>query len=142
MTVHDIPTINALLNSLAAVLLFSGWRAIKAGKKDRHRRLMSAAIVASGIFLAFYLYYHFNVVLITKYQGTGILRALYFFILSTHIPLAILILPAIGYAVWQAIQQRFDRHTRVTRWLLPVWMYVSVTGVLVYCMLYIFPQSI
>lgn len=138
MTLQDLPALNALLNGIAGIFLLFGWRAIKAGKTDLHRKRMVIALVASISFLTSYLIYHFNVQLVTGYSGEGFLKWIYFFILFTHIPLAILMVPFILYAVWQAFQKRFDRHKKVTRWVWPVWMYVSVTGVLVYLMLYVF----
>lgn len=99
---------------------------------------MIGALCASAIFLSSYLYYHFNVGAVTRYTGTGIGRAVYFFILFTHVPLATLIVPFVFLAVREAALGRFDRHTRITRWLWPVWLYVSVTGVLIYLMLYKF----
>ena len=135
-----LPTVNSTLNGIAAVLLFLGWRAIKSGKRDTHRNLMIAAFATSALFLACYLYYHFTTAGITRYQGHGAMRFIYFAILLTHVPLAGLIVPFILAAIWFAYKQRFDAHTRITRWLWPVWMYVSVTGVVIYLMLYILPQ--
>jgi putative membrane protein len=137
MTLRDLPTVNASLNGLAAVLLLCGWIAIKKGRRDLHRNFMIAALAASALFLGCYLYYHAHH-LTTRYQGQGIARYIYFFILGTHVPLAMVVLPASLVAVRFAMKGRFDRHVRVTRWLWPVWMYVSVTGVLVYLMLYVF----
>jgi putative membrane protein len=97
---------------------------------------MIAAMITSAVFLGCYLYYHAHH-LVTRYQGEGILRPIYFLILGTHVPLAIVVLPAAIAAVVQALRGRFDKHVRITRWLWPVWMYVSVTGVLVYLMLYV-----
>lgn len=135
-----LPTINSTLNACAAVLLFLGWRAIKSGKRDTHRNLMIAAFVTSSLFLACYLYYHFTAAGITKYQGQGVMRYLYFAVLMTHVPLAGLMTPFILAALWFGFKGRYDAHTRITRALWPVWMYVSVTGVVIYLMLYILPQ--
>jgi uncharacterized membrane protein YozB (DUF420 family) len=133
-----LPTVNAVLNGSAAVCLWFGRRAIAAGDRNRHRSWMTGALAASGLFLACYLYYHFHVGA-TRYQGAGIARWVYFAILLTHTPLATLMLPFVGAAVWFAIRGDFKRHTRITRVLWPVWMYVSVTGVLIYAILYILP---
>lgn len=141
MDLPVLPTINASLNGLAAVLLFLGWRAIKSGNRERHRALMIAALASSAAFLACYLYYHYTAVGLTRYQGQGILRYTYFLILLTHTPLAALMTPFILAAVWFAAKGQFAKHTRITRWLWPVWMYVSVTGVVIYLMLYILPQA-
>jgi putative membrane protein len=135
-----LPTINSTLNGIAAVLLFLGWRAIKSGNRDAHRNWMIAAFIASSLFLACYLYYHLTAAGITHYKGHGAMRVIYFAILITHVPLAGLMTPFILAAIWFAYKQRFDLHTRITRWLWPVWMYVSVTGVIIYLMLYILPQ--
>ncbi len=136
-----LPTINASLNGLAGVFLLLGWQAIKANRIQHHRRYMMAALTASAAFLACYLYYHYTAAGITRYQGQGFLRALYFAILLSHTPLAALMTPFILAAVWFALKGNFTAHTRITRWLWPVWMYVSATGVIIYLMLYILPQS-
>ncbi|MBI5150311.1 MAG: DUF420 domain-containing protein [Candidatus Omnitrophica bacterium] len=132
------PTINASLNATAAVLLFLGWRAIKSKNTVVHKRFMIAALVASTLFLVSYLTYHLTVAGVTRYQGQGISRFIYFLILLTHTPLAVMIVPFCLAAVYFAVRGDFKRHVRITKWLLPVWMYVSVTGVLIYFMLYIF----
>lgn len=134
----QIPAINATLNGIATCLLVGGWIAIKNGHQRRHMQLMIGAVVVSALFLAFYLYYHFNVGAVTRYERQGLIRWVYFFVLFTHIPLAMLVVPGCLAAVWRAYKQQFDRHVRITRWLWPVWMYVSVTGVIIYLMLYVF----
>ena len=136
MNVADLPPLNASLNFLAFVLLWRGRNAIKRGDRNLHRRYMQAALVASGVFLTFYLIYHYNSNIINTYQGVGWDRWLYYSILITHVPLATLMLPFIAAAVYYAWRGNFVRHTKITRWLWPVWMYVSFTGVLVYAMLY------
>ena len=138
MTVQDLPTVNATLNGVSAIFLTLGFIAIKSNRPKLHAKMMIAAFSASMLFLGCYLYYHFNVHLITRYPGRGILRPLYFFILFTHIPLAGLVAPASLTALWFAAKKNFERHKKITKWLWPVWMYVSVTGVLIYLMLYIF----
>lgn len=137
MTVH-LPTINAVLNGLAFVFLFLGWRAIKTRNEKLHQRLMLSALFTSIAFLISYVTYHVMIHGVTRYPGQGIWRVIYFSILFTHTPLAVLIVPFILTAVWHAYKRDFQKHTRITKWLLPVWMYVSVTGVLVYVMLYLF----
>ncbi|MDZ4857799.1 MAG: DUF420 domain-containing protein [Candidatus Hydrogenedentes bacterium] len=134
-----LPTVNATLNGIAAMLLFLGWRAIKSGKRDTHRNFMVAALACSTLFLACYLYYHYNVGSV-RYQGQGPARYLYFAILITHTPLAALMTPFIIAATWFALKADFVKHTRITKILWPVWMYVSITGVVIYLMLYILPQ--
>lgn len=138
MTAADLPIVNATLNGIAAILLVAGRMAVKAGHKDRHRRLMVSALTVSAAFLTCYVYYHSTVGHV-RYPGSGIPRLIYLLILITHIPLAMMILPASFAAVWFAVRDRFDVHTRITRILWPVWMYVSVTGVLIYLMLYVLP---
>ncbi len=133
------PTLNACLNGFAGVMLLFGWRAIKANQRERHRRFMIAAVVSSALFLCSYVTYHvLKEGVVTRYEGEGVLRLIYFSILLTHTPLAVLIVPFVIRAVWLALKGEYKRHARITRWLLPVWLYVSVTGVVIYLMLYIF----
>ena len=142
MTVADLPALNACLNGLAGVLLLFGRNAIKTKEPSRiprHRALMVAALATSAAFLSSYLYYHFNVELVTQYAGQGFLRWIYYSVLATHVPLAGLMVPFIAYAVVKAARGEFAKHKRVVRYLWPVWMYVSVTGVVIYLMLYVLP---
>lgn len=141
MQVPLLPTINASLNALAGILLVLGHHTIKSKNIARHKKLMLSAFVCSALFLCTYLYYHATSRGITHYQGKGILRAVYFFVLGTHTPLAALIVPFVIMAIRHALRGEFDKHARITRWLYPVWVYVSVTGVTVYLMLYIFPAG-
>ena len=136
--ITTIPTINASLNGVATCLLLAGWIFIHRGDRKHHMQAMIAALAVSAVFLGFYLYYHFNVGAVTRYERGGLLRATYFFILFTHIPLAMLVVPGCLAAVWHAYKKNFVKHVKITRWLWPVWMYVSVTGVAIYLMLYIF----
>ena len=108
------------------------------GDQKLHQKLMMAALCCSALFLCSYITYHVLIHGVTRYHRQGMLRAIYFFILGTHTPLAIIILPFSLIAVRHALRKEFQKHTRITRWLLPVWMYVSVTGVLIYLMLYVF----
>lgn len=135
---HNIilPTINAFLNAVSAVLLTGGWIAIKNKDRDLHKRFMIGAMVSSTMFLTFYVLNRILVGGFTQYQGQGIWRPIYFTILGTHTPLAMVILPASIMAIWHAIHGNFAAHVKITRWLLPVWLYVSVTGVMIYLMLY------
>ena len=137
MNAHNLPSLNAFLNGLAGIFLFLGWRAIKRGERQLHRNLMICALVCSTLFLISYVTYHILIHGVTRYQGTGFSRVLYFFILLTHTPLAVGIIPFCLSAVWFAFRGNFASHVKITRWLLPVWMYVSVTGVLIYVMLYV-----
>ncbi len=138
MDIHLFPKLNATLNGLAGICLFSGWLAIKKGNRKLHQKMMICALVVSSIFLISYITYHCLIKGVTHYQRQGILRVVYFFILGTHTPLAAMIVPVSLTAVWHAAKGNFQKHTRITKWLLPVWMYVSVTGVVIYFMLYVF----
>lgn len=133
-----LPTLNATLNACAAVLLVLGWRAIKRKDQATHTKYMIAALICSALFLCSYVTYHVLIHGVTRYHRGGILRGIYFLVLGTHTPLAMIILPFSIIAVWHAAHKNFTKHTRITRWLMPVWLYVSVTGVIVYVMLYIF----
>jgi len=136
---QPFPTLNACLNFMAGVFLIIGWRAIKAGNSQLHKKMMLAAFTASVLFLCSYVTYHLMFSGITKYQGKGIGRIIYFSILLTHTPLATLIVPFCLLAVYYGLKQDFQKHVRITKWLWPVWIYVSVTGVLIYFMLYLIP---
>jgi len=139
MDLNNLPTLNACLNATAGVLLFSGWRAIKRGEKNVHKKFMIAALICSALFLCSYVTYHvLKEGVVTRYTGEGILRVIYFTILLTHTPLAVIIVPFCIVAVYHAYKQNFVAHVKITKWLFPVWMYVSVTGVVIYFMLYIF----
>jgi len=133
--IADLPAVNASLNALATVLLATGWVLISQGKVEQHRRCMLAAFVTSALFLTSYLVYHFNVGSIA-FTGQGPIRILYFTILISHIILAIAILPMALITLTRALRSQFDAHRRIARWTLPLWLYVSITGVIVYAMLY------
>ena len=137
MMVESLPAVNATLNGIAGVLLLCGWWAIKKKKNPGlHRVFMGAALLSSALFLSCYLYYHYNAGAMTKFHPEGLIRYVYFIILATHVPLAALMVPFILAAVWFAVRKQFERHVKIVRWLWPVWMYVSVTGVVIYVMLY------
>ena len=136
-----LPTINASLNASAGIFLILGGLAIKNKDCIRHRMLMICAFVCSILFLCTYLYYHFTSRGISHYQGRGILKIIYLLVLIPHTILAALIVPFIILAIRHALRGDFEKHTRITRWLYPTWIYVSVTGVTVYLMLYIFPAG-
>jgi putative membrane protein len=135
MEVTDLPHLNATLNSASTLLLLCGWICIKTGKKAAHISFMILALCTSAAFLTSYLIYHYHVGSV-PFQGKGVVRPIYFTILITHIFLAIVNLPMIILTVIPAIRQRFDKHKRIARWTFPIWMYVSVTGVIVYMMCY------
>jgi len=136
MTVQDLPTVNATLNAISTVLLVSGFVFIKRDNKKAHIICMASALIVSAAFLICYLIYHANVGSV-KFTHEGMVRNIYFFILLTHIPLAALVLPLVILTVVPALRQRFDKHKRIAKWTFPIWLYVSVTGVLVYLFLYV-----
>jgi len=136
MTVNDLPFINSCLNATATVLLLLGYFFIKAGNKKAHGVTMGLALLVSAVFLACYLYYHYHVGHV-KFAGVGGIRTFYYGLLISHIILAVVNLPMIIMTVVPVLQHRFDTHKRIARWTLPVWLYVSVTGVIVYLMCYV-----
>jgi putative membrane protein len=133
--IADLPAVNAALNSLSALLLATGYLFIRRGQWRAHMRVMIAALVSSTLFLASYLVYHAHVGS-KHFPGTGTARTVYLTILATHTLLAATVPFFAGFLVWNAYRRRFDRHKRIARWGLPIWLYVSVTGVVVYWMLY------
>ena len=135
LSVADLPTLNAILNSTSAVLLGAGFYFIKQRRIDAHKRCMVAAMIVSIAFLTSYVIYHMNVGSV-PFAGEGWIRPVYFFILITHIILAIVIVPMVLRTAYFGFASRFDKHVRVARKTFPLWMYVSVTGVIVYLMLY------
>jgi uncharacterized membrane protein YozB (DUF420 family) len=136
MTDYSIfPKINATLNGCSAILLVTGRTLIAKGKIAAHRAVMVTAFATSSIFLCSYLYYHYHVGSV-HFRGTGWSRPLYFSILISHTTLAVVIVPMILITLTRGLRQQFDRHQAIARWTFPLWLYVSVTGVIVYLMLY------
>ena len=135
MSITDLPALNAVLNATAATLLVLGYVLIRRGQVHQHRRVMIAAFAASTLFLISYLVYHANVGS-RPFPGRGAVRTVYLTILLTHIVLAVAIVPMALITLTRGLRERFDRHVRIARWTLPIWLYVSVTGVVVYVMLY------
>jgi putative membrane protein len=133
--VHDLPALNAALNATAGTLLLAGYASIRRGKVARHRACMIAALVVSTAFLASYVVYHAEAGSV-RFTVEGWPRIVYYAILVTHVPLAALIVPLALATATLGLRGRFDRHVRIARWTLPVWLYVSVTGVMIYFMLY------
>lgn len=131
----DLPALNALLNATAAVLLFLAWRAIRGGDERRHRKLMLSATAVSALFLASYLTYH-ALHGSTRFGGEGAVRTLYFAILISHTIFAAALAPLVVTTLTLALRGRRERHRRFARVTWPIWMYVSVTGVVIYLMLY------
>ena len=135
MEIADLSTVNATLNGLSAVLLVAGYVLIRQQRVRQHRACMLGAFGTSSLFLISYLFYHAKVGSV-PFTGEGAVRTLYFAILISHIVLAALVVPLVIVTLVRALQERFDRHRRIARWTLPIWLYVSVTGVVVYLMLY------
>ncbi len=133
--VTSLPHLNALLNSVSALLLLAGYLFVRRRRMDAHRRCMLAALGSSALFLVSYLIYHFSVGSV-RFQGQGWTRPVYFAVLVSHTVLATAIVPLVLVTVTRALRRRFDRHRAIARWTLPLWLYVSVTGVVVYWMLY------
>lgn len=147
MSLSQLPALNAVLNSICSVLLIVGLIYIKRGNRVAHMRCMIAALITSTLFLASYLTYHYQMKQLygtahTKFVDPAWFRPIYLTILFTHLVLAIAILPLIAITLTRALRERFDKHRAIARWTWPIWMYVSVTGVLIYFLLYhIFPQT-
>ena len=140
MNLTDLPAINASLNALSACLLACGYLFIKQKKIRAHRNCMIAAFATSTLFLIFYLIYHANAGR-TVFKEPASFRPIYLTILATHTVLAVVIVPMILISLSRALKERFEAHKKIARWTWPLWMYVSVTGVVVYLILYIrFPQ--
>lgn len=138
--IYLLPHLNACLNATSAILLFSGWRFIKAHNVAAHRACQTSALIVSLLFLTSYLTYHYYHGT-TRFPGTGLARPIYFTILTSHTILAIVIVPLIALTFYRAVRNDFVRHRRIARITLPLWLYVSITGVIVYLMLYqIYPS--
>jgi uncharacterized membrane protein YozB (DUF420 family) len=133
--VTSLPALNATLNSLSAVLLMTGYGFIRAGNQSAHRTSMLAACASSTLFLISYLVYHFHVGSV-PFKGQGMIRAVYFTILISHTILATAVVPLAIITLLRGLQENFVKHRRIARWTFPIWLYVSLTGVIVYWMLY------
>ena len=148
MSIYSLPAVNATLNALSAVFLTCGFVFIKRGNKIAHRNCMVSAFVTSVVFLACYLTYHGYLAVVLhrgrrRFLNPPWFRPIYLTILITHTILAMVIVPLILRTLWLAKKQRFEAHKKIARWTWPLWMYVSVTGVVVYLLLYqIFPQAV
>ena len=138
-TLESLPTLNAILNAVAAAFLLLGWVLIRRGRMRAHRAAMLAALACSVAFLTSYLIYHFQVGSV-RFQGTGAIRTVYLTILLTHTVLAAAVPVLAAITLTRALRRQFPRHRAIARWTLPIWLYVSVTGVVVYWMLYRLPQ--
>jgi putative membrane protein len=135
VTVRDLPALNAVLNGASGLLIAAGWVLIRRRHRVAHKRVMLAAVACSAVFLVSYLTYHAQVGSV-RFQGQGAIRTVYFTILISHTILAAAIVPLVLITVSHGLRDRFDRHRRIARVTLPLWAYVSVTGVVIYWMLY------
>lgn len=135
MAVTDLPALNASLNAASFLLLVTGYYFIKTKQWRKHRACMLAALVMSGLFLTSYVIYHAQVGSV-PFQKTGWIRTVYFAVLIPHVILAALMVPPVIVTVSRGLSGKYDKHRRIARWTLPVWLYVSITGVIVYVMLY------
>ena len=137
MTISDLPALNASLNALATVFLTLGFIFIKRGQKIAHRNCMIAAVTTSAIFLVFYVLHKILVRGVhTPFGGEGSIRTAYYVMLISHIILAMAIVPLVLITLNRGLKERWEHHKKIARWTWPIWMYVSITGVLVYFMLY------
>lgn len=135
MTVDDLPLVNASMNAASLACVLAGWWNIRRRNVTAHRICMGTAIAFSTLFLAGYLVYHYAHG-DTRFPGQGTARWIYFSILGTHVPLAMVLLPLLSVTVWKAVRGDLAGHRRLVRWTLPIWLYVSVTGIVIYVMLY------
>ena len=135
MAVTDLPALNATLNTISTVLLITGWVFIHRGERQKHKACMIAALITSGLFLTSYVIYHAQVGSV-PFRGTGWIRTVYFSVLIPHVILAAAVVPPILITVSRGLSAKYDQHRRIAKWTLPIWLYVSVTGVIVYLMLY------
>ena len=137
LSIRDLPAVNASLNLVSAVFISIGWYLIRRGAWRRHMACMITAVVSSTFFLVGYIVYHAHVgEKSTHFAAEGIIAWIYFPMLISHILLAFVTLPLVIVTLVQVFRRRWDRHRRIARWTIPIWLYVSVTGVLVYLMLY------
>ena len=135
ISVHDLPAVNASLNALSGLLLLCGYMLMRVRRIELHRRFMIAAFAASTLFLVCYVVYHAQVGSVRFTRG-GFVRPLYYTILVTHVTLAIAVVPLAIITLTRGLKRRYPQHRRIARWTFPIWLYVSVTGVLVYVLLY------
>jgi len=135
MTVHDLPAVNATLNGISGILLAIGYILIRARRIELHRKVMISAFITSSLFLVCYVVYHAQVGSV-RFTRQGFVRPLYYTILITHVTLAVSVVPLAIITLTRGLKGRFVQHKRIARWTFPIWLYVSVTGVLVYVLLY------
>ena len=141
MTLSDLPAVNAALNTLSTIFLTCGYIFIRRQRQVAHRNCMIGAVISSALFLTCYLIYHYNAGR-TVFRDPAWFRPVYLTILLTHTILAVVIVPMVLTTLYHAVRRQFERHKKIARWTWPIWMYVSVTGVLIYFLLYhVFPQT-
>jgi uncharacterized membrane protein YozB (DUF420 family) len=141
MIVAVLPHLNAALNATSAILLVIGFGLIRSGQRDVHRKVMISALIVSSVFLVSYLTYHFTAPVFI-YRGPSWSRPFYYALLISHVVLAAVVTPMVAVTAWRALHGTFDRHRRLARWTLPVWLYVTVTGVVIYAILYhVYPTA-
>ena len=141
MTLSDLPAVNAALNTLSTIFLTCGYVFIRRQRQAAHRNCMIGAVISSALFLTCYLIYHYNAGR-TVFRDPAWFRPIYLTILITHTILAVVIVPMVLTTLYHAARRQFDRHKKIARWTWPIWMYVSITGVIIYFLLYhIFPQA-
>jgi len=135
MSVHDLPAVNATLNAISGILLLVGYACIRARRIELHRKFMIAAFAASSLFLVCYVIYHAQVGSV-RFTRQGFVRPIYFTVLITHVTLAAVVLPLAIVTLSRGLAAKYQVHRKIARWTFPIWLYVSVTGVLVYVLLY------
>ena len=135
MSVTDLPAVNATLNSISFILLVTGYAFIRRGDRRKHKACMVGALIVSALFLTSYVIYHSQVGSV-PFRGTGWIRTVYFAVLIPHVILAAAIVPPVLITASRGLTAKYDKHRRIARWTLPLWLYVSITGVIVYLMLY------
>jgi len=141
MTLSDLPAVNAVLNTLSTIFLTCGYIFIRRQRQVAHRNCMIGAVISSAFFLTCYLIYHYNAGR-TVFRDPAWFRPIYLTILLTHTILAVVIVPMVLTTLYHAVRRQFERHKKIARWTWPIWMYVSITGVLIYFLLYhVFPQT-
>jgi putative membrane protein len=142
MTATEIlPHLNAALNTVSTILLISGFVMIRSGRREAHKKFMISAIIVSSIFLISYLIYHFSAPIFV-FPGTGWTVPAYYALLISHVILATIVTPMVLITAWRALHGAFDRHKAIARWTFPIWLYVTVTGVMIYAILYhVYPAS-
>ena len=136
MELADLPALNATLNGISAVLLMTGYLFIRNGRRTAHKRCMLGALVMSALFLTSYVIYHWGIGGSKPFPGEGVVRVIYYVILVPHVRLAMTVLPLALTTTARGLWAQYDRHVRIARWTFPIWLYVSITGVIIYLMLY------